>query len=263
MHILVRPDWPILHQMLEKALLTLTPGDIAALEYKWLGEIRPGVDGALNLTQEEKAFLDTHPKIRVANELDWPPFDFIQNGEPAGFAIDYVRLLAEIIGLELEFINGHTWSQLLEKGRQKEIDLFPGLWKSPDREEFLAFTRPYIQLIKVLVTRKDVTSVKSLADMTHRKIALPAGYTLTEIIMDHYPGLDYVMVKIRLKVSNWFPGTGRRVLSGPWALSTMSSNSSSSTMSRWQKKSNWTRTCHCTWPSEKTGNSLPPSLTRP
>ncbi len=173
--------------MLEKALLTLTPGDIAALEYKWLGEIRPGVDGALNLTQEEKAFLDTHPKIRVANELDWPPFDFIQNGEPAGFAIDYVRLLAEIIGLELEFINGHTWSQLLEKGRQKEIDLFPGLWKSPDREEFLAFTRPYIQLIKVLVTRKDVTSVKSLADMTHRKIALPAGYTLTEIIMDHYP----------------------------------------------------------------------------
>ncbi len=195
MHILVRPDWPILHQMLEKALLTLTPGDIAALEYKWLGEIRPGVDGALNLTQEEKAFLDTHPKIRVANELDWPPFDFIQNGEPAGFAIDYVRLLAEIIGLELEFINGHTWSQLLEKGRQKEIDLFPGLWKSPDREEFLAFTRPYIQLIKVLVTRKDVTSVKSLADMTHRKIALPAGYTLTEIIMDHYPGLDYVMVK--------------------------------------------------------------------
>jgi diguanylate cyclase (GGDEF)-like protein len=195
LHIMVRNDWPILHQMLEKALRTLTPGDIAALEYKWLGEIRPGTDGVLNLTPEEKAFLDTHPKIRVANELDWPPFDFLLNGEPAGFAIDYVKLLAKIVGLDLEFINGYTWSQLLEKGRTKEIDLFPGLWKSPDREEFLDFTRPYIQLIKVLVTQKDAPPVHSLADMKGRKIALSAGYTLTEMVMDRYPGLDYVMVK--------------------------------------------------------------------
>jgi diguanylate cyclase (GGDEF)-like protein len=195
LHIMVRPDWLILHQMLEKALLTLTPGDIAALEYKWLGEIRPGNDGTLNLTPEEKTFIDTHPKIRVANELDWPPFDFMHNGEPAGFAIDYIRLLAEIVGMELEFVNGYTWSQLMEMGRKKEIDLFPGLWKSPGREEFLAFTRPYIQLIKVLVVRKDASPAHTLADMKHRKIALPAGYTLTEMIMDQYPDLDYVMVK--------------------------------------------------------------------
>ncbi|MCF8092240.1 MAG: transporter substrate-binding domain-containing protein [Desulfotignum sp.] len=195
MHIMVRKDWPILHQMFEKALLTITPGDIAALEHKWLGELWPNPERQLNLTPEEKLFLDTHPKIRVANELDWPPFDFIQNGEPAGFAIDYVTLLAGLIGVELEFVNGYTWSQLLEKGRKKEIDLFPGLWKSPDREEFLSFTSPYIQLIKVLVTRKDNPPVTSLADMKNKKIAVPAGYTLTEMVMDQYPDHDYVMVK--------------------------------------------------------------------
>jgi diguanylate cyclase (GGDEF)-like protein len=195
LHIMVRKDWPVLHQMLEKALLTITPGDIAALEYKWLGEIRPRINKALNLTPDERAFLDTHPKIRVANEMDWPPFDYIQNGDPAGFSIDYIRLLAEIVGMELEFVNGYTWSQLLEKGRRKEIDLFPGLWKSPDREKFLSYTHPYIQLIKVLVTPKDALPVNSLADMTHQKIALPAGYTLTEMVMARYPDLDYVMVK--------------------------------------------------------------------
>ncbi len=195
LHIMVRPDWPILYQMLEKALQTLTPGDIAALEYKWLGTIRPGNDGTLNLTPEEKMFLETHPKIRVASEMDWPPFDFIQSGEPAGFAIDYVKLLAEIAGFDLEFINGYTWSQLLEKGRKKEADLFPGLWKSPDREEFLSFTRPYIQLIKVLVTRTDVPPVNSLAEMKGRTIALPAGYALADMVMEQYPDLDYVMVK--------------------------------------------------------------------
>lgn len=195
LHIMVRKDWPILHQMLEKALMTITPGDMAALEYKWLGKLRPGTDSALNLSPEEKTFLDTHPKIRVASELDWPPFDFIQNGEPAGFAIDYVRLLAQIIGVELEFINGYTWTELLEKGRKKEIDLFPGLWKSPDREKFLVFSHPYVQLIKVLITRKDAPPVQSLTDMTGQTIALPAGYTLTEMVMDRHPDLDYVMVQ--------------------------------------------------------------------
>ena len=195
LHIMVRKDWPVLHQMLEKALLTITPGDIAALEHKWLGETKTSFVQALNLSRAERTFLETHPKIRVANELDWPPFDFIQNGEPAGFAIDYITLLAGIIGVELEFINGYTWSELLEKGRKKQIDLFPGIWKSADREAFLSFTSPYIQLINVLVTRKNMPGINSLADMTNKKIAVPAGYTLTQIVMEQYPDYDYMMVK--------------------------------------------------------------------
>jgi polar amino acid transport system substrate-binding protein len=195
LHIMVRKDWPVLHQMIEKALLTVTPGDITALEHKWLGESRSSFVQALHLTREERTFLETHPRIRVANEMDWPPFDFIQNGEPAGFAIDYITLLADIIGVELEFINGYTWSELLEKGRKKEIDLFPVLWKSADREAFLSFTSPYIQLINVLVTRKNMPGIDSLADMKNKIIAVPAGYTLTESVMEQYPDYDYILVK--------------------------------------------------------------------
>jgi polar amino acid transport system substrate-binding protein len=195
LHIMVRKDWPILHNMLEKALLTITPGDISALEHKWLGDSQISPVRDLNLTHPEEAFIETHPKIRVANEMDWPPFDFMQNGEPAGLAIDYIRLLAQIIGVELEFINGYTWSELLEKGRRRQIDLFPGLWKSADREEFLSFTSPYIQLINVLVTRKNMHRIDSLADMKNKKIVMPAGYTLTQLVMDQYPNHEYMLVK--------------------------------------------------------------------
>jgi len=195
LHIMVRNDWPILHTMLEKALMTITPGDIAALEYKWLGESKTSFAQKLQLTLQERTFMENHPKIRVANELDWPPFDFVQNDEPAGFAIDYIKLLAKIIGVELEFINGYTWPELLEKGRQKEIDLFPGLWKSADREAFLSFTNPYIQLINVLVTRKEMHQIDSFADMKDKTIALISGFTLTQIVMEQYPDYDYILVK--------------------------------------------------------------------
>ena len=194
LHILVRKDWPILHGMLEKALKTVTPGDIARLEQKWLGgQVMPS-ETTLNLTHQEETFLETHPEIRVANELDWPPFDFVKNGEPAGFAIDYVKLLGEKIGVEFDFVNGYTWSELLEKGRKKEVDLFPGLWKSPEREEYLSFTQSYIELIKVLVTRKDLAEVRSFEDMKGRPIALPEGYTLTNVIMEEHPDYEYILV---------------------------------------------------------------------
>ncbi len=194
LHILVRNDWKILHSMLEKALQTITPGNIAALEKKWLGKPFLASSQDLKLTPAEQNFIKTHPVIKVANEMDWPPFDFVKNGEPAGFAIDYLKFLGEILDVEFDFVNGFTWSELLEKGRRKEVDLFPGLWKSPEREQFLAFTQSYVDLIKVLVTSTNIENVKTLSDMSGRKIALTKGYTLTEIVIKEYPDLDYVLV---------------------------------------------------------------------
>ncbi len=196
LHIMVRKDWPILRSMFDKALETITPGDISTLQKKWLGTSDLNFEQKLDLTRQEQMFLETHPVIRVANELDWPPFDFVKNGKPAGFAIDYVKILGEILGSEFEFINGYTWSELLEKGRNKEVDLFPGLWKSPEREEFLSFTQPYMEMIRVLVTRKDREwkQVESLSDIKGGKIALPKGYTLTKLIMEKYRDFDYILV---------------------------------------------------------------------
>ncbi|HKK89798.1 MAG TPA: transporter substrate-binding domain-containing protein, partial [Desulfobacteraceae bacterium] len=194
LRILVRKDWPVFHAMLEKALETVTPGDIAVLEQKWLGKGALDSGENMNLTPDEEIFLRNHPVIRVANELDWPPFDFVENGRPTGFAIDYARLLARTIGVDLEFVNGHTWSQLLEMGRQNQVDLFPGLWKSSERETFLTFTRSYVELVKVLATRKDLKQVETLSDMKGKTIAMPHGYTLTEAIMNENPGFDYMLV---------------------------------------------------------------------
>ncbi len=194
LHLLVRNDWPVLHGMFEKALRSITPGDIHVLKQKWLGvnDLAPAFK--IVLTREEKMFLDAHPVMTVASEMDWPPFDFVKNGEPTGFAIDYLKILGSIIGVEFEFVNGYTWPELLEMGRKKQVDIFPGLWKSPEREAFLAFTQSYIDLIKVLAVRKDIENIDSLSDMQGHSIALPRGYVLTDLILEKYPQQEFVMV---------------------------------------------------------------------
>ena len=46
----------------------------------------------IKLTDEEKNWIQNNPTIRVANELDWPPFDFNETGTPKGLGIDYSYL---------------------------------------------------------------------------------------------------------------------------------------------------------------------------
>ena len=195
LHIMVQKSLPLLHGMLEKALASMSPGDLIKLEKKWLGYRNINPDQKITLTPEEVAFLQKNPVIRVANELDWPPFDFVENGKPAGFVMDYLALIGETIGIKFDIINGFSWSQLLEMGKQKEIDLFPGIWKTPEREHFFIFTPPYLKLIKVLVARdSSLKRYHSLSELKDKKIALTKGYGLTELIMQEYPGPEYIVV---------------------------------------------------------------------
>lgn len=195
LHLLVRKDWPLLHGMLEKALSSLSPGELIDLEKKWLGYRNIYPSQKLSLSPEEQAFLQANPMIRVANELDWPPFDFVENGKPAGFVMDYIALITEMVGIEIEVVNGFAWSELLTMGREKKIDLFPGIWQTPERQAFLKFTQPYMSLPKVLVAvNDDLNAYSSLEAMVGKKIALTEGYGTTELVMAEHPGPDYVIV---------------------------------------------------------------------
>ncbi len=195
LHLLVRKDWPLLHGMLEKALASLSPGELIDLEKKWLGYRNIYPSQKLTLSPEEQLFLQGNPVIRVSNEMDWPPFDFVDNGKPAGFAMDYIALIGEMVGLKLEFINGFSWPELLTMGKEKKIDLFPGIWKTPEREQFLMFTQPYMNLPKVLVAvTSDLNAYKSLEEMVGKRIALSEGYSTTDLIMEEHPGPEYVLV---------------------------------------------------------------------
>ena len=44
-------------------------------------------NSGINLTDQERNWLANHQIIKVANELDWPPFDFAENDEPRGYSI--------------------------------------------------------------------------------------------------------------------------------------------------------------------------------
>jgi polar amino acid transport system substrate-binding protein len=124
------------------------------------------------LTEEQRAFLNAHPVIRVANEWDWPPYDFVENGQPTGFAIDHIKLLAKQLGLTVEFVNGYSWSQLLELFYAKKIDVIPAMYRNAERQEYTAFTKPFSNITLAVVVHSQTSDVRFLGDLAGKKVGL-------------------------------------------------------------------------------------------
>lgn len=199
----VRNDWPELASILDKALVSLSDEEVMAIFGSWT---RPEIAMAeaeltekrVELTDEELTWLRAHPVIRVSNEPDWPPYDFTTAGKPTGFAIDYMRLLSEKLGVQFEFVSA-SWSKLMEQFKQGEIDLIHPLHYSKEREAFMNYTKPFFTLSSVAAVRQGDEHITSLKQLYGKTLASGEGWTMTKYIQEQHPQIKQLIVKNALE----------------------------------------------------------------
>ncbi|MGA1932184.1 transporter substrate-binding domain-containing protein [Arcobacter sp. YIC-464] len=179
----------ILKSIIEKSLNAITLEERNLIYNKWLGYKEKEHNSFF--TKDEMDFLSHNKKIYVANELEWVPYDYYQNGKPRGFVIDYVKLLFSKIGIEPVFITD-TWPNLMSKFKNKEIDLLPVIAYKQDREEFLSFTDDYLKQEFVLVTNTYTTNIVNIDDLDGKKVAMVKGWALSSKIKKSFPNIKLI-----------------------------------------------------------------------
>jgi ABC-type amino acid transport substrate-binding protein len=105
---------------------------------------------------------------------EWPPFTDAE-GKPRE-AIDLVEsaLLRSGVRSQYTIMNWHEAEQLLEKGH---LDGAAAMWKSPEREKYLLFSKPYLENRLILVGRKgENVSQKVVSELSGKRLALTRGY---------------------------------------------------------------------------------------
>ncbi len=76
------------------------------------------------LSPEEISWLQQHQTpILVHNESDWKPFNFYEAGKAKGYSTDYMNLVAEKIGLPIEYVSGPGWSEFLAMMKNGSLDV--------------------------------------------------------------------------------------------------------------------------------------------
>ena len=190
----VRNDWPILRDILQKAVNSVDIDDMAKLEKRWLGSIEYKVATQVILTDEERAWINAHSEITLAATPDWPPFEYrTEFGEYDGISADFVRLAASRVGLRVKPVFGE-WTQLLDKLRRGEIDVAPGLFVTPERETFLDFTGPFVEMYDMIITQDDRKDITSIKDLLGKTVAVEEGYGNHEMLKTDYPEIKILVV---------------------------------------------------------------------
>lgn len=180
----VRKDWPILARILDMAIADIRREEIKKIHKTWIGELKVA---QLGLSTIERKWLREHPVIRVSSEADYPPFDYRIGGKPTGYSVELVEILAERLGVELEYVQD-TWANLLKLAENKQLDLIHTIFKYPKkREEYLEFTRPYKEVINVIVVRNDIGGIHQLEDLKNQRVAVVTGDSLVAAVRQVVP----------------------------------------------------------------------------
>ncbi|RLA74690.1 MAG: hypothetical protein DRG78_21155, partial [Epsilonproteobacteria bacterium] len=166
-----RKDYPQLHSIIQKAIQNISQAKTNALKSKWFNSINEE-NVKYNFTEEELAFLRENRVVKIANEMDWAPFDYNEFGKPTGLSIEYIKLLFKKAGLKYEFINGYTWSELLALYKEKKVDLLPAFYKTAEREEYSLFTTPYYQGELSIFSTDDSKLISSTSDLKGKKVGI-------------------------------------------------------------------------------------------
>src|SRR4030043_1571416 len=97
--------------------------------------------GGMNLTNEERVWLQKHPVIRVTPDPDYAPYEFYGSYRIfSGIAEDYLKLIAIKTGIKFEIVYSDDRARLFSKIKDLKADVIPFAVRTPERSGFLFFT---------------------------------------------------------------------------------------------------------------------------
>ncbi|WP_457553926.1 transporter substrate-binding domain-containing protein [Desulfobacula sp.] len=145
----------------------------------------------IELTRSEQEWIREHPVILCAPDPDFPPAEFFTaSGQYKGLVADYLEIIFTRVGLEMKIVRLKDWPDVLNHARGKKIDLVTAASKTVQRQEFLDFSKPFVELPSVIIVRQQVNQKLTLDKMKGMKVAVVRKYAAHDYLTRSHPYLD-------------------------------------------------------------------------
>jgi len=185
----VRNDWKILKTILNKALASLPEEEVLSLRRKWLGISNK--TKRLELSNDEKLWLDKHKVIRFTGDPNWLPYEaFDKQGNYIGIVADYLKLIGSRLGIEISIVNSETWAEATEKIKSGEVDIISETVDSELNSQ-LIFSQSYLSSPIVIIMQNEADYVENIEQIKHNNIAVIKEYGYTPKILERYPEINF------------------------------------------------------------------------
>lgn len=175
---------PLLLSIINKSISSLIGQTVAEYEK----EIRKAyLFHHFFLTEKEKDFIRSMGEIRVMVDDDFAPLSFYDKdkGKYAGASVDLFENMADMIGLPYTFIRDESlsWSDKVNRVKNKEIDLLFPISMTPTRQKFGLFSQPYYSTYYSVITKtENAKEIKHAQELLHEKVGIVKGTSISDFI---------------------------------------------------------------------------------
>lgn len=158
------------------------------------GLIFRGRSSTISLTNKEQEWLSNHPTISVGVDRDFAPYEWVdEQGKYRGMAADYLALIAKKLGVNFKVIGDKSWSDILTMAQQGELDMLSAAARTPAREQYLNYVKPY-KSAPVVVINNDATGfLGGLESLEGKSIAIEKGYFMEELLRSKHPNIKLLV----------------------------------------------------------------------
>lgn len=187
---LVRKDWPLLAAILQKAHNAISDDERADIAGYWIPQNFELVGDDIDLTEKQRAYLAQHPVISASNEMTYPPFNYNVGGQPKGYSIELLNLLADKLDIKVQWISNKSWDEFLQMLRTGELDVMCNMASTPERLKYYTFTASYTALQEGIAYQKGQPKPTDIDDLTGKLAGVTKGYNEEEALRRYYPKVN-------------------------------------------------------------------------
>lgn len=187
-----------LYNIIQKSLADITFNETQAIKAKWSKNFDFGNDKELiSLNQQEKKWIKKHPTIRYVIDNHWSPVEYLSKdtNKHSGMTSDYLKLIEKKTGLHFLRESTTTWGESVEKINTRQADMYSCVMETPSRKTKVNFSKPYIVMPQVFVTRKETPYITDIHELYGKKVVLIKGYAITEIVQKEHPQIKVILVE--------------------------------------------------------------------
>lgn len=146
-------------------------------------------------TPQEQEYLASKPIIKLANDNNWLPFEMVDVDQGyIGVASDVLDLISQRTGIQFIPQNDLNWHDVVKGVNSGKFDMYSCAVKTPEREEKVKFTKPYLSFPNVLVSKKNESFITDYEDLNFKKVAVVKGFWSEELLKNNYPNIFIVPV---------------------------------------------------------------------
>ena len=150
---------------------------------------------ALDLTVDEKLWLNSHKTIRYAPAPNYPPIEFFDdNGNFSGITSDFLKILRERYHINFTIVKYNTWADVVFDTKQRKVDVWGCAAKNEERLLYMSFPDPYIFFPSVIIVNDNDQKNYTIDQLSDKKVVVVNNYATHKFVTKNYPGYELVIV---------------------------------------------------------------------